>query len=107
VKPGTRILRVVQPANGGPRPRTVLDGLAAKYGADGKLVDALIRKGDLVKYSDKRHARWGAPRAQRGHMDMSLIVIGAALVGGLLGLILITAGVWMCWHSLRALVGAL
>lgn len=32
------------------------------YGADGGVVDELIARGELVKYSDKRHARYGLPQ---------------------------------------------
>lgn len=63
MKPETRILRVVRPENGGPRSRVVLVGLARHYGAGEPAVDALIDAGALVKYSDKRQAKWGLPRA--------------------------------------------
>lgn len=93
MKASTRILRVVLPENGGPRSRAVLDGLARHHGADRKVVDELIRRGELVKYSDKRHARWGAPKAQRGIATMAIVYIVAAIA--LVGV------VWgaVSWHA--------
>lgn len=66
MKPETRVLRVVLPENGGPRPRSVLEGLARHYGAGPQIVDTLIESGALVKFSDKRHARYGLPNRKKG-----------------------------------------
>jgi hypothetical protein len=54
---GRRILRVLEPANGGPRKRTVLLGLA-----DPKRVERVLRRlmdaGQVVMVGDKRGARY-------------------------------------------------
>lgn len=66
--PATRILRAVQPDNGGPTYRTVLEHLAEHHGAaSGKAcLDQLIAAGKLVQYGKKRGARWGLPRVRAG-----------------------------------------
>lgn len=65
MKPETRILRAVDPEGCGPAKRTVLVGLARRYGAGPELVARMIADGRLVKYSDKRQAKWGLPKARR------------------------------------------
>lgn len=62
MKAETKILRLVAPENGGPRNRVVLDEMAKRYGEGAYLIDYMIAKGSLVKYSDRRYAKWGLPR---------------------------------------------
>lgn len=63
MKPETRILRAVDPDVCGPAKRTVLEGLAARYGAGPEIIDRLVAEGRLVMYSSKRGAKYGLPRA--------------------------------------------
>lgn len=63
MKPETRILRAVDPEGCGPAKRTVLVGIARRHGAGPEVVDQLIADGRLVKYGDRKGARWGLPRA--------------------------------------------
>lgn len=62
-----RILRAVHPDGGGPRPRSLLVAMARTprekdHATD--IVDDLIRSGALVKYGDRKGAKWGLPKAQ-------------------------------------------
>ena len=65
MKPETRLLRVVDPDGCGPAKRSVLEGLAKHHGAGPELVDRLIAEGKLVKYGDRKGARWGLPKARK------------------------------------------
>lgn len=63
-----RILRLVHPESGGPRPRRLLEMLARTprekdHAAD--IVDDLIRSGALVKYGDRKGAKYGLPTKAR------------------------------------------
>ena len=58
----TRVLRLVNPENGGPRKRSVLDAAAARYGEGEYLIDYLIAAGRLKRYGRARGARWGLPK---------------------------------------------
>ncbi len=63
-----RILRVVAPESGGDRKRNVLVGLARTEGQRrkaGKIIDAMLAKGELVMRGDKRGAVYGLPRPRR------------------------------------------
>jgi hypothetical protein len=63
VKPETRVLRVVRQENGGPRKRSVLEGIAEKHGGSARTVSALISDGRLVKrVSARRWTLWGLPK---------------------------------------------
>ncbi len=101
MKPETRVLRVVQPDNGGPRKRNILDGIARMYGGTDKTVDGLIADRRLVKYSDKRHALWGLPRPpgrprkqQAGFGLLVNLVLILAVLGALYGLFLYVDAHW-------------
>lgn len=61
-----KILRVVAEDSGGPRNRNVLRALARTYKvADfDKTFDAMLERGELVMYGDKRGARYGLPRSR-------------------------------------------
>lgn len=63
-----RILRLVHPDGGGPRPRRLLE-LMARTDLERrravKVVDAMIEDGELVKYGDRRGARYGLPKERR------------------------------------------
>lgn len=58
----TRVLYLVQPENGGPRKRSVLDNAATRYGEGEYLIDYLIAAGRLKRYGRARGATWGLPR---------------------------------------------
>ena len=75
MKPETRVMRVVQPENGGPRKRNILEAIATRYGGGKATVDRLIKSGALVKFGSTKRATWGPPR-QRG---FGLIELGIAL----------------------------
>lgn len=60
-----RILRLVHPDGGGPRPRRLLEAMARTprekdHAAD--IVDQLIKCGALVRYGDTKGAKYGLPR---------------------------------------------
>lgn len=62
-----RILRTVHPDSGGPRSRRVLVAMARTpveqdHAAD--IVDELIKGGALVRYGDKKGAKYGLPRVR-------------------------------------------
>lgn len=57
-----RILKIVKPESGGPRPRRFLESTAKRYGAEPALITQMIAAGELVQYGRKRGARWGLPR---------------------------------------------
>ena len=60
-----RILKIVHPENGGPRPRRLLELMArtAREKDHAKaIVDELIRCGALVKYGDRKGTKWGLPK---------------------------------------------
>jgi len=60
-----RILKLVHPESGGPRPRRLLEMMARtprEKDHASAIVDELIRSGALVRYGDKRGAKWGLPR---------------------------------------------
>lgn len=54
--------RMLEPEGGGPRTRAILEAL---YGHDE--VQRLIERGELVKYGDRKGAKWGLqpPRRSR------------------------------------------
>jgi hypothetical protein len=60
-----RILRVVAPASGGPRKRSVLEGLARterqRRGFD-QVLKGMLEARELVMYGDRKGARYGLPR---------------------------------------------
>lgn len=59
------ILKLVHSDNGGPRSRRLLEAVASLRGKDGKkFVDAMIERGELLKYGDKRGAKYGLPRVR-------------------------------------------
>lgn len=61
------LLRVLRPENGGPRKRTVLEGLAkAKgYKADfDEVLERMIDAGEIVVTGEKRGTRYALPRAR-------------------------------------------
>lgn len=82
MKPATKILRVVAPENGGPRKRSVLEGLARAYGATAELVDEMIRGGQLHKHGDRRGSTWGLPPAgrQRGFAVLTQLIMGGVVL---------------------------
>ena len=60
-----RILRAVHPDNGGPRKRHILESMGRtprEKDRGVEIVAELIRCGALVKYGDKKGAKWGLPR---------------------------------------------
>jgi hypothetical protein len=60
--------RVLRPENGGPRKRTVLEGLAKHYGykADfDEVLKRMIDAGEIVMVGEKRGARYALPGAKR------------------------------------------
>jgi len=62
-----RILRLVHPDGGGPRSRRILEAMARTpreqdHAAD--TVTEMIRCGALVRYGDKRGAKYGLPRVR-------------------------------------------
>lgn len=63
-----RWLNVVKPQNGGPRPKTVLFGLARterqKENAQA-ILDAAIFQGKIVKYGERKDAAYGLPKPRR------------------------------------------
>lgn len=64
-----RILRVVEPESGGPRKRSVLEGLARspKQRAQFRQIfAAMLERGELVMLGDRRGARYGLPRTRGG-----------------------------------------
>jgi len=61
----TKILKLVHTDNGGPRARRLLEAGASLGGEDGKrFVDQMIERGELLKYGDKKGARYGLPRVR-------------------------------------------
>lgn len=63
-----RILRVVLPESGGDRKRNVLLGLArtpAEKARAGKIIDAMLERGELVMRGAKRGAVYGLPRRRK------------------------------------------
>ena len=63
-----RILRVVQPENGGPRARTVLSGLARddkQRAAFPRIFRELIERRELVRYRGRRGATYGPPKRNK------------------------------------------
>lgn len=63
-----RILKVVQLENGGPRKRSVLDGMArvSRQGAKfDEIFKSMLARSELVMYSDKRFALYGPPGLRR------------------------------------------
>lgn len=65
----SRILRIVNPRteNGGPRPRSVLEGLARTERdrrAAAALIDYMVALGDLVLIGHARGAVYGLPRGR-------------------------------------------
>lgn len=61
MKASTKILRLVQPENGGPRTRSVLDAFAKMYGQGPRLVDLMIKGRMLKRYGRKKGSKWGLP----------------------------------------------
>lgn len=61
----TKILRIVQPDNGGPRKRSLLDAAATRYGEGPHLIDYMIAGKKLVRYGATKNARWGLPKNGR------------------------------------------
>lgn len=60
-----RILKVVHPDGGGPRPRRLLEAMARtprEKDHAKEIVDQLIASGALVRYGDKKGAKWGLPK---------------------------------------------
>lgn len=60
-----RILKVVHPDGGGPRPMRVLLGLARtarEKNHAGDIVRERIQCGALVRYGDKKGAKYGLPK---------------------------------------------
>lgn len=57
-----RILQIVHPESGGPRPRRLLEGIARAGGKTSKFIDDLIKEGALVQYGKKKGTKWGLPR---------------------------------------------
>lgn len=55
-----RILHIVRVVNGGPRARTVLEGLVGE-----DLIAAMIADGSLARYGGRKGATWGLPRRRR------------------------------------------
>lgn len=59
-----RILKLVHPESGGPRPRRLLE-MMARTALERRrakaVIDAMIERGELVKYGDRRGARYGLP----------------------------------------------
>lgn len=63
-----RWLRITRPENGGPRPRTVLTGLArtpADQVIAEPLLDLMIAEGTFVMHGERRAAMYGRPRKAR------------------------------------------
>jgi hypothetical protein len=63
-----RILTAVHHEGGGPRPRRLLEAMARtelERRRASKIVDAMIEKGELEMYGERRGARYGLPRARR------------------------------------------
>lgn len=63
-----RILRVTELASGGPRNKNVLRGMArtpVQAEQFERIFDALLERGELVKYSDRRQAVYGPPGLAR------------------------------------------
>jgi hypothetical protein len=63
-----RILKVTRPENGGPRKKSVLEGLArASCQAPnfGEIFRGLLKNGELVKYGARRDALYGPPGLRR------------------------------------------
>lgn len=61
----TAVLKIVRPENGGPRARRLLEVVASLRGQDGKkFIDGMIERGELLKYGDKKGARYGLPRVR-------------------------------------------
>jgi hypothetical protein len=60
-----KILRLVHPEMGGPRSRRVLEAAASNGGRDGKtFIAGMIERGELLKYGDRKGARYGLPRVR-------------------------------------------
>ena len=60
-----RILRVVAPESGGDRKRNVLVGLARTDGQRkraGRIIEAMLERGELVMRGERRGAVYGLPR---------------------------------------------
>lgn len=55
-----RVLKVVRPENGGPRKRTVLEGLVGE-----DVVVQMIERGQLVMHGKKRGATYGLPKGRK------------------------------------------
>lgn len=66
MKPEGWIRRVVAPEACGAVKRSILDACARRHGGDDSTVDRMIDRGELVRYGDKRGARWGLPRRRGG-----------------------------------------
>lgn len=61
----TKILRLVQPENGGPRKRNILEGMARHYGDGPHLIDYLIAGGKLVARGGPRNRTYGLPATRK------------------------------------------
>ena len=60
-----KILRIVHPEGGGPRPRRMLETLCLAAGNDAKYIDKMIERGELVMYGRRKGARYGLPKEKR------------------------------------------
>jgi hypothetical protein len=63
-----RILNVVALEGGGPRKRSVLEGMARRSRQANRfdeIFNSMLARGELVKYSDRRQATYGPPRRRR------------------------------------------
>lgn len=58
----TKLLRLVNAENGGPRKRNILDAAATRYGEGPHLIDYLIAGGRLVRFGKARWSTWGLPK---------------------------------------------